>query len=88
MKRALKCIIFTSNTDILIYPLILGLIFNNSLFLVHIFEPQGKLVYQVTGDFQAAFYFAVDSDTGAVTVQNDLRQDLATSYTVRSVSRH
>ena len=35
------------------------------------------------GDFQAAFYFGVDSDSGQVFVQNDLKQDLATAYTLR-----
>ncbi|GFN78435.1 protocadherin fat 4, partial [Plakobranchus ocellatus] len=49
-------------------------------------ELRGDLVYEVTGDFQAAFYFAVDSSTGAVTVQNDLRLDLATSYTLRVIA--
>ncbi|RUS85645.1 hypothetical protein EGW08_006591, partial [Elysia chlorotica] len=49
-------------------------------------ELRGTLVYEVIGDFQAAFYFAVDRVTGAVTVQNDLRQDLATSYTLRVIA--
>ena len=48
-----------------------------------IFIFQGSIKYEVIGDFQAAFYFSVDTDNGQVFVQNDLKQDLATAYTLR-----
>ncbi|XP_035826841.1 protocadherin Fat 4, partial [Aplysia californica] len=47
---------------------------------------RGTIRYEVTGDFQAEFYFNVDSVSGSVFVQEDLKQDLATSYTLRVIA--
>lgn len=44
---------------------------------------QGNIVYGVIGDFQAAFYFDINPSTGNIFVQNNLREDPATSYTVK-----
>ena len=46
---------------------------------------QGSIVYSVIGDFQASFYFGVDSDTGVITVRNDLLNDIVEDYTVRQL---
>ena len=33
-------------------------------------------MYSVIGDFQASFYFGVDSNTGVISVRNDLLSDI------------
>ena len=42
-------------------------------------------MYSVIGDFQASFYFGVDSNTGVITVRNDLLNDIVEDYTVRAL---
>ena len=42
-------------------------------------------MYSVIGDFQASFYFGVDSNTGVISVRNDLLNDIVEDYTVRAL---
>ena len=44
-------------------------------------------MYSVIGDFQASFYFGVDSNTGVISVRNDLLSDIVEDYTVRALMR-
>ena len=43
-------------------------------------------MYSVIGDFQASFYFGVDSNTGVITVRNNLLNDIVEDYTVRRLT--
>ncbi|KAL8559117.1 hypothetical protein ACOMHN_046165 [Nucella lapillus] len=47
---------------------------------------KGSIVYSVIGDFQASFYFGVESNTGIITVRNNLRDDIAETYKIRVVA--
>ncbi len=56
----------------------------SSVFTVSAEDPdlRERIMYSAAGDFQAPYYFNVNASTGVVTVNNNIRDDVATSYAV------
>ena len=46
------------------------------------FAKQSNIKYAITGDFPAPHFFAIDADSGRISLQNDLMNDKGFSYLV------
>lgn len=47
---------------------------------------QGRIKYQMVGNFPAPYFFSINEDTGDISVAQNLKTDKASTYTVSAMA--